>query len=804
LQEVLQEKKEFYHIVHFDGHGGYGIPIGGNHHSGGLFSGAQGELVFEKQSGGADEIPADKLAALLRQYQIPIMVLNACQSAMADGDANDIFACVAASLIRAGIRSVVAMQYSLYVGGARVFVPEFYKRLFEASSVTEAIQQGRRAMYLRQERICLTGFEKLEDWLVPVLYQQGTDIDVLPKLNKKSGTLILKDETYNNLREFPRLGDYGFIGREAAIRKLEEILQRQKAAGILIHGMAGIGKTTLVNGFLRWLVDTHYEFMGAFWFDFREIRSIEYLVNQVLQQFVDYSALARPLEDKVKLVASILYQNPCFMIWDNFESAFGVDLGAVHSDTSDTAVSGNLQEEDRVLIHSLLKQLRGGKSNVLITSRGSEEWLTPQECFRFPTLGGLQGDEVWEYCQEVVEDLGLRIERRDEIYRQLIEKLDGNPLAIRAILLRLNKVSAEKLFQELNQEFHGIEGDEATERIEAAFRVFRHGIAEKYAPVIQAIALQEHYLDIDILEFVLSESGYFFTEDEIMKCMQILETAGFCSQLDIRFYQMHPALRGGIRSVYSCIAEPLERNFVIVMRYIWNGIQELEPHVFRNIYSIHESNFHQAKAIALRIEMKEEECAILECIAYNALESRLYIKTNELYQELAAKYENYKLTELVAVPYHQLGRVAKEQRKYEEAETWYQKSLEISEKQGNEHGSALTYHQLGMIAEERRKYEEAETWYRRSLEINEKQGKEYGAASTYHQLGSIAEEQRKYEEAETWYRKSLEIFEKQGKEHEAAATYHQLGIIAQEQRKYEEAEIWYRKSLEIKEKQGYE
>jgi CHAT domain-containing protein len=166
LQEVLQEKKGFYHIIHFDGHGGYGIPIGGNHHSSGLFAGVQGELVFEKQSGGADEIPADKLAALLRQYQIPIMVLNACQSAMADGNANDIFACVAASLIRVGIRSVVAIQYSLYVAGAKVFVPEFYKRLFETGSVTEAIQQGRREMYRHQERVCLTGYEKLEDWLV--------------------------------------------------------------------------------------------------------------------------------------------------------------------------------------------------------------------------------------------------------------------------------------------------------------------------------------------------------------------------------------------------------------------------------------------------------------------------------------------------------------------------------------------------------------------------------------------------------------------------------------------------------------
>ena len=44
--------------------------------------------------------------------------------------------------------------------------------------------------------------------------------------------------------------------------------------------------------------------------------------------------------------------------------------------------------------------------------------------------------------------------------------------------------------------------------------------------------------------------------------------------------------------------------------------------------------------------------------------------------------------------------IAEEQRDFSTAEKWYLKSLEIKEKQGNEHGAGSTYHQLGMIAEE--------------------------------------------------------------------------------------------------------
>jgi len=44
-----------------------------------------------------------------------------------------------------------------------------------------------------------------------------------------------------------------------------------------------------------------------------------------------------------------------------------------------------------------------------------------------------------------------------------------------------------------------------------------------------------------------------------------------------------------------------------------------------------------------------------------------------------------------------LGIITEEQGQFEQAEKWYEKSLEIKEKQGNEHGAAQTYHQLGKL-----------------------------------------------------------------------------------------------------------
>ena len=56
--------------------------------------------------------------------------------------------------------------------------------------------------------------------------------------------------------EARKLGDDGFIGRQQPVQQLERARLRQPQAAFLIHGMAGVGKTTLAKGFLHWLRDT--------------------------------------------------------------------------------------------------------------------------------------------------------------------------------------------------------------------------------------------------------------------------------------------------------------------------------------------------------------------------------------------------------------------------------------------------------------------------------------------------------------------------------------------------------------------
>jgi hypothetical protein len=78
LRAVLKENPDFYHIVHFDGHGGFDDNYSASggyidpHTKQAKYTGQSGKLVFEKDDTkySPDEIPAAMLGNWLRRWQI--------------------------------------------------------------------------------------------------------------------------------------------------------------------------------------------------------------------------------------------------------------------------------------------------------------------------------------------------------------------------------------------------------------------------------------------------------------------------------------------------------------------------------------------------------------------------------------------------------------------------------------------------------------------------------------------------------------------------------------------------------------
>ena len=333
---------------------------------------------------------------------------------MLGGGSGDPFASVAAALLRSGMRDVVAMAYSLYVSGAQQFPPAFYRRLFEEGNIAAAVRAGRQHMWQHDKRICVLGEFLLQDWLLPVLYQQDP-------LNFSFAASARKDFVPRASRLPEELrkekNPYGFVGRDSAILGMERALRRPPA-GILIQGLGGVGKTTLAHGFLRWLDSTGGLGEGCFWFGFQEIRSAEYVFNRMGEALFGGQFSIEAMNKKIEALAGAFNQHRFLIVWDNFESAVGI---------SGTAVTRNLPEAGRMLLADFLDSLRGGASKVIITSRSPEDWLGPQRRFVLP-LGGLDREERWEYCNAILRDLGKSVNRNDKDLVELMNLLGGHPL----------------------------------------------------------------------------------------------------------------------------------------------------------------------------------------------------------------------------------------------------------------------------------------------------------------------------------------------------------------------------------------
>jgi tetratricopeptide (TPR) repeat protein len=156
----------------------------------------------------------------------------------------------------------------------------------------------------------------------------------------------------------------------------------------------------------------------------------------------------------------------------------------------------------------------------------------------------------------------------------------------------------------------------------------------------------------------------------------------------------------------------------------------------------------------------------------------------------------------VATACHQLGLVAQDRGRLDEAQEWYAKSLAINEELGDRPGMAHTHHQLGMVAQLGGRLEEAQEWYARSLAIKEDLDDRPGIASSYHQLGRVAQDGGQLDEAQEWYARSLAIEEELGDRRGMAGSYHQLGNVAYRRGRLDQAQEWYARSLAIKEEIG--
>ncbi len=865
LCKHLEEKGEgYYHIIHFDTHGalltyehieqkintnrylyqrGYGLE---NLEP---YPGVKAFLIFEGETKGkATPVEASELANLLTGKRIPVCILNACQSGKQvrsplsplskggtdnqetlplQGDATELSedsreTSLGSRLMAAGMQMVVAMGYSVTVSAAKLMMQQLYQHLFDEKEITTAIRLGRKELFNIKQRQAYFNYKiDLEDWLLPVTYYNRP-----VNLNLRKFTPQEKKAYYLSRRKRYRFSipTYGFVGRDLEILKIEKMLLRHNI--LLLRGMGGTGKTTLLNYLREWWQTTNFA-QKIFYFGYDEKawtlqQIVDAIGKQVFEDEYDRAIFqATPIEAQVEELIDILRTQDYALMLDNLESVTGQQL----------AIQNTLPESEQNQIRDFLARLVGGETKIVLGSRSGEDWLKNTFNTNVYQLKGLDPESRSILGEKILEGhvATNQIEkiRKDENFQRLMKLLAGYPLAMEVVLANLKNQQPEEILSGLQAA--DIDLDTESE--------------DKTKSIIQCVEYSHSNLSPEAQKLLLCLapfSGFIYREfipnysQELQKLEQFQ---------DYPFDQFDQAIQEAIN---WGLLSPINENYPELL-----AIQPVFPYFLKNKLrkddSISEGlrkgfkNHYQLLADGYKQFMNSKDAQdrqwgiILSRLEYENLYNALQICLNhqedfgifvclDEYFKLTSDYQGRVMfTEAVcqalehyppeflqreigyqiAFAFHRNASSYIDIQQYKLAKKSYQKALEayqslsqVEERQ-KQLWIAITYHQLGMVAQRLREYQQARSYYQQALDIDIEYGDRSSQASTYHQLGMVAQDLREYQQARSYYQQALDIDIEYGDRYHQASIYHWLGNLLLELREYEQARRYYQQALDI-------
>jgi tetratricopeptide (TPR) repeat protein len=383
-----------YHVVHFDGHGVYDRRVG------------LGGLCFEnpRDTDKLDRrrhvtVHTDRLGPLLKDYRIPLVFLEACQTAQAEDTSES----VASELLQRGVASVVAMSHSVLVETARRFVETFYAGLAHGQRVGDAMLDGQRGLKndTFRGRIFGAGELRLEDWFVPVLFQEKDAPQLFRRAPAPQTQEDLRTILASRLGGLPPVPESGFVGRSRELLALQRLLRqhvgeslrdswpvserRDHARYAVIRGQGGEGKTALAAEFARWMVRSHQVRRAAF-VSVETHAHVAAVLDALGNQLVGERYSAAAFDDVEKAILPIeraLREQSTLLVVDNMESILLPPYSGVSLRLA-TAASGPADGQAGSMSHSLTEEagrelkarlalcerlLRVGDTRLVFTSR---------------------------------------------------------------------------------------------------------------------------------------------------------------------------------------------------------------------------------------------------------------------------------------------------------------------------------------------------------------------------------------------------------------------------------------------------
>jgi tetratricopeptide (TPR) repeat protein len=586
---LAKERGRPYHIVHFDGHGVYaeeedlvaaGKVLNNLKLKGDGPPGPRGFLAFEDPANKENSKFVDgfRLGALLKASGVPVLVLNACQSAFAEAPAIpdqarpeaaraeiEAYGSLAQAVVEAGAAGVVAMRYSVYVVTAAQFVAELYGALARGRGLGEAVTWARKNLHDQPERRIAYAARPLQDWSVPVVWERAP-LRLWPQKPDAPSLKFALDDgagaTPGALDEaLPARPDVGFFGRDETLYALDRASDTHRI--VLLHAFAGSGKTSTAAEFARWYALTGGVEGPVLFSSFerhlplaRVLDKIGAVFGQALEASgIHWNAITDPAQRR-SIALQVLQQVPVLWIWDNVEPVTGFPAG--------TASDWSAAEQQE--LRAFLSAARETKAKFLLTSRRDEAaWLG--ELPRRVRVPAMPMQESLQLAGAIVERRGKRLADLPEL-TPLLRFTRGNPLTILVTLgealragidtpARLDAFVAALHRGEVEFEDEASEGRSKSLGASLSYG-FGTAFTDEERKVLALLHLFQGFVDVDALRYMGNPEAEWclaavrgLTRERGIALLDQAAEIGLLHAHGGGYYGIHPALPWYFRTLFA-------------------------------------------------------------------------------------------------------------------------------------------------------------------------------------------------------------------------------------------------------------
>jgi tetratricopeptide (TPR) repeat protein/DNA-binding MarR family transcriptional regulator len=604
-----------------------------------------------------------------------------------------------------------------------------------------------------------------------------------------------------------------FFGRTFELKKMKNWVNSDLSKVIVINGIAGIGKTTLVSRF----ISQYSKYKSTYWYRCHESDTINTIIEPISHFLGKFGRFRTRNYLETKKIVNIVE------ISDILEEEFK-NINAVFVFDDFHKVNRTIIQLFSIIFRTI-ENIPGIKLIVLsrrLTPFYDARDISIKKMVVEFQLEGLDKKSSKELLGSIklakLDDTGF-----DAIY----ESTSGHPLALELLtsfseLGRKSDFSRfleDEIFAELTPDQKNILNlasvyrypvelqalfTDGTGTYEDLSELIRRSLIYKLAndqydlhDLVREF-IYKRFTEAQKIEYHTAANRYYTnqtgSEAKIERLFHLLSATEFKAAASLAVDEGQNLISEGHLELEYLLEEIKSRNLPIAT---WSEILILKGDLAVAKGDLNNAFSHYDKSLQIMIKAGKESVSakIYRKMAVLFSYQNNWEKAIELYEKALRIFEkNRDLKELAKI-YNNLALAYYNKEDHNKTLDFYQKSIEILTRLNEPKGIAITYNNLGNIYEKKRMYAKALEYYEKSLEIAKASNDKFGMAAANSKIGVIHLEKGNLASANHMFRQSIEFLKDSGDDENYITLSIDIGNNFYQKQRYNSALEFYQMGI---------